>query len=91
MTTVDYYISNRIKELREKRGITQQQLSELLGFKSRISVQNMESGKQVVLPSTIYLLCSIFNIKPTDIFPEVVNATFKIEISGLPKITTHDK
>lgn len=40
-------MGQRIKELRERKGLTQKQLAELLGYKSKSSVTHIESGRDI--------------------------------------------
>ena len=40
-------IGERVKELRTKKGLTQQDLAELLGYKTKSSVAHIEKGRDI--------------------------------------------
>lgn len=40
-------IGNRIRELRERKGLTQEQLAEQLGYKSKSSITHIENGRSI--------------------------------------------
>ncbi len=40
-------IGDRVKELRTKKGLTQQDLAELLGYKTKSSVAHIEKGRDI--------------------------------------------
>lgn len=54
-------MKNRIKYLREQRGISQVQLGELLNVKDA-AISKYENGKVPLTDDTISLLCDIFNV-----------------------------
>ena len=57
-------VGERIKQLRKEKGLTQEELGELLGVK-KSAVQKYESGQvQNLKQSTITKLCEIFNRHP---------------------------
>ena len=61
-------IKNRLKELREERGISQEKLAELSGL-SRATLSKIENNEEVgVNTRTIAKLADVFNVKPSDIF-----------------------
>lgn len=100
MNKIDLHISKQLVKLRTEKQLTQDELAKMLGLKTRISVVNMEQGKQSFTTKTIYLLCCVFNITPNDLFPPIKNATVlkkrkvrivKVEdryfsVKGLPKV-----
>lgn len=98
MNKIDLHISKQLVKLRTEKKLTQDELAKMLGLKTRISVVNMEQGKQSFTTKTIYLLCCIFNLTPNDLFPTVVNAEIikrkkkviveeaEFSVKGLPKI-----
>ena len=58
---------SKIKELREKRGMTQEELAGLLGLK-KAAVNKYETGRVVNLKrSTILKLCQVFDVMPQDL------------------------
>jgi transcriptional regulator with XRE-family HTH domain len=61
-------IKNRLKELREERGISQEKLSELSGI-SRTTLSKIENNEEVnVNTRTIAKLAEVFDVKPSEIF-----------------------
>ena len=61
-------MKNRLKELREERGISQEKLSELSGL-SRATLSKIENNEEVGVNSrTIAKLADVFNVKASDIF-----------------------
>lgn len=61
MSDVDKGIGHRIKELRISKGVSQQELSELLGI-DRVSVSQIENGKRKLTPEEIIKISRFFNI-----------------------------
>lgn len=55
-------LCDRIKELRQSRGMTQQQLADRLGV-SKQAVSHWEGGRQSISRSSLELLCDIFNVE----------------------------
>lgn len=61
-------IKNRLRDLREERGISQEKLSELSGI-SRTTLSKIENNEEVnVNTRTIAKLAEVFNVKPSEIF-----------------------
>ena len=61
-------IKNRLKELREERGISQEKLAELSGI-SRTTLSKIENNEEVnVNTRTIAKLSDVFGVKPSEIF-----------------------
>ncbi len=86
MTTV----GEKIRELRIKQGMTQEQLGELLGVK-KAAVQKYESGRVKNLKqSTMSRLCEIFNVPPWT-FVEVRYCTEELqeEVTTLDMLGKH--
>lgn len=58
-------VGNRIKQLRKEKGLTQEELGNLLGVK-KAAVQKYESGRvQNLKQETVKRLCEIFNREPS--------------------------
>ena len=55
-------MENRIKELREKNGYTQQEVADSLNLESRSTVCRMESGKIDISFETAIKLANLFNV-----------------------------
>ena len=59
--------SDRLRELREKRGISQQKLSELAGL-NRNYVSDVERGRRNPCLNNIVKLAEALNVSPGDLF-----------------------
>ena len=60
-------ITNRVKELRDARGWTQQQLAELVGV-SRQSINSIERNRYVPSLELALLFARIFDVATDEIF-----------------------
>lgn len=60
----DNLFGERLKKLRESRGMYQDQLSTLLGYKDRTMISKFENGVHKAPYSTLVKLASIFNVSP---------------------------
>ena len=61
-------MKNRLKELREERGISQEKLAEMSGI-SRTTLSKIENNEEVnVNTRTIAKLADVFGVKPSEIF-----------------------
>ncbi|MGD9778025.1 MAG: type II toxin-antitoxin system antitoxin SocA domain-containing protein [Methanosarcina sp.] len=58
-------IGNRIKEIREREGLSQEELAEKMGI-SRVAVSQIENGKRKICTEELIALSKIFNVS-TDI------------------------
>lgn len=101
MTQIDVEIGGNVLALRKAKELTQEEVAGVLGV-SRESIANKEMGRQGFTAKDIYLLCSIFNCTPNDLFPAIKFANVKKQkrkviisrqeikkefvISGVPKI-----
>ena len=57
----------RIKELREKKKLTQEKLAEVVGIGQR-NLSKIECGKNFVTSETLAKIISALKIKPADLF-----------------------
>lgn len=84
-------LGHRLKALRKERGLTQEELGNLLGV-TKASIQKYENGViQNIKPRTIEKLAEVFNIESSyllgikfdDIYPieDIMNELNRIEIS----------
>ena len=63
-------LGKRIRDARTKLRLTQQQLGALLAPKTtRVSVANVESGKQRVLAHTLVQFAEALRVSPSDLLP----------------------
>lgn len=61
-------IKNRLKELREERGISQEKLAKMSGI-SRTTLSKIENNEEVsVTTKTIARLADVFDVEPSEIF-----------------------
>ena len=58
-------IGERIKELRVSLNMTQDELAKLTGYKSRSSIQKIESGKRDITQSTIVAFTKALQVSPS--------------------------
>lgn len=58
-------MGQRIKNRREALGMSQQELADLVGYKSRSSINKIELGKNDILQSTIKKIASVLNCTPS--------------------------
>ena len=58
-------IGERIKELRVSLNMTQDELAKLTGYKSRSSIQKIESGKRDITQSTIVAFAKALQVSPS--------------------------
>ena len=57
-----------LKELRESRNLTQEQLAEKLGLETFQTINRIENGKTFVSGETLEKICNFFEIAPTFFF-----------------------
>ena len=65
------FICSQIKLYRQKADLTRQELSEKMGYKSLLSISNLERGKYDLSISQLYKLGDILDFKPKDMLGEV--------------------
>ncbi len=76
-------IGERIKELRTSMGITQEELAKLTGYKSRSSIQKIESGERDIAQSAIVAFAKALKTTPAEIMGWTSEQTEKKSASGL--------
>ncbi len=80
-------LGKSIKEARSRKKIKQETLSKDLGFVSRISIVNIESGKQKVQLHTLLEISNILNVSLSELVPHIediqkaINPKFRIKIN----------
>ncbi len=57
-----------LKDLRESRGITQEQLAEYLDLQAYQTISLIENGKSFVTSDLLEKICKFFNVEPYVLF-----------------------
>lgn len=57
-------LGDRVKHLREKQGMTQEELAQRLGKKSKSTVAHIETGNRDIPRSMVVELAKILNVSP---------------------------
>lgn len=58
----------RLKEIRKRKGLSQQQLAELVGMESSNNISKLESGEQLPKKENLEKLCLALNVEPKELF-----------------------
>ena len=58
---------NNLKRIRKREKLTQEQLADYLGINWR-QVARIEAGESFIKSETLYKLCMIFEIQPSELF-----------------------
>ncbi|MCK4911447.1 MAG: helix-turn-helix transcriptional regulator [Thermodesulfovibrionales bacterium] len=74
---MDY--GKRIKELRNKAGLTQAQLAEIIGFRTPFYLSQLETGKRDAGLSVLSKICNGLNIELSDFFKKEKQKVTKFE------------
>lgn len=75
-----------IKSSRLEKQVSQEQLAELLGFKSRISIANIESGKQNVQLHSLVEISDFLKVPVAQLLPDNYKPLNKISRNITKKI-----
>ena len=59
-------IGSRIKDIRESKGMTQQQISDICDFE-KSTVSRIEAGRTNLTIKTLYKICQSMGVKMTEI------------------------
>ncbi len=57
-------LGSRVKEARERKGLSQTELAELMGYKSRSSINKIESGERDIPRSSLIQLAEKLDVTP---------------------------
>lgn len=68
--TTNQVIGANIQRRRKEFGLTQEELATAVGL-SRISIVNMEAGRQATIPEKLMEICSVLSCTPNDLFPPI--------------------
>ena len=60
-------IGSRIKKRREELGISQQELAEMVGFKTASAINKIEMGIRDVNSKKLFLISNYLKISPSDL------------------------
>jgi transcriptional regulator with XRE-family HTH domain len=63
LPSLDRVIANQIRELRRKRGVSQQRLAELLG-ETQSTITRIESGQRSIAVSEVYRIAAVLDCAP---------------------------
>jgi transcriptional regulator with XRE-family HTH domain len=69
---INKYIGNKIRELRTKRNITQEELAEILKTTPQ-TVSRYEIGERKTNQDILFSLANYFNVSINDFFPDTTN------------------
>lgn len=72
------FIGKRIKEFRNKRGMTQDELADLLGT-TKQTVSRYENGERQANQDILFELSNIFNVSIDEFFPKKEHITDEFE------------
>ncbi len=78
-------IGEKIKEIRRLKEINQEALANTLGI-SRVSLVNIETGKQRIPLHVLLDICESLNVTMNELVPQNVNADHSIDRSIINKI-----
>ena len=70
LTKEDALLARRIKQLRKARGLTQEELSDVLGMNISYITQ-VEAEQQGISLPMVYRLAKVFHVSLKDFFPSV--------------------
>jgi len=66
--TYKKFMAWRIEQIRKEKKLTQEEFAELIGL-SRVSVVNIEKGRQAISIKNLYLICTHLGIKSSQLLP----------------------
>lgn len=68
---LDRMLGSILKDLRQKRGMTMQYVSDRLGLKNRSSIADYESGRTSVDMYRFMKMCELYGVDYRDIMEEI--------------------
>ena len=71
MHTRKEIVPNNLREYRQKAGLTQKQVSELLGFTNEVSLCHWEKGKNIPNLINLFKLCNLYETSPLALYKEL--------------------
>lgn len=76
----------KIKELREKAGLTQAKLAEIIGFKTPFYLSQLETGKRDAGLSVLNKICRAFGIELFEFFKEQPPKIISLRQTAISKL-----
>jgi transcriptional regulator with XRE-family HTH domain len=67
-TDVDRYIAARLRDIRQRRGLTQETLGEALGITFQ-QIQKYETGRNRISASRLHAVAGVLQVPVTEFFP----------------------
>lgn len=67
-TSLTRAVGLRVRAMREKAGMTQVELAEIIGYKDSSSVTFIEQGRNNIKLDMVPLLCAVLGMSPNDLF-----------------------
>ena len=58
----------RLKEIRKRKGLSQQQLAELVGMEPTNNISKLESGEQLPKKENLEKICKVLNVDVKELF-----------------------
>lgn len=65
------FIGRKVQYLRTENNYSQEDLADLTGL-TRVSITNIEAGRQAINLRVLYLICCVFNEPPNFFFPPLM-------------------
>ena len=70
MNSVKKIFGRALKELRDSKNLTQEQLAECLNLQTYQTINRIENGKSFVTSTLLETMCDFFNVAPSFFFLE---------------------
>jgi transcriptional regulator with XRE-family HTH domain len=67
---IEVEVGRRIKAIRQRKGITQDQFAELTGL-NRVHLYRLETGKQSMTLRTLKIIAETLEVRPRDLFGRI--------------------
>ncbi len=67
---INDYTAKKLRELRLKNKLTQDEVSKALKYKSRSSYKSIELDQNTISVEKVYLACRLYNISLMDFFDD---------------------
>lgn len=66
--SLQIFIGKKVQFIRSERGYSQEDLADLTGM-TRVSITNIEAGRQAINLRVLYIICCVVNESPSFFFP----------------------